>query len=157
MDPSKKEAAPVKGRPSKTISGVSKGKNTTRVKAPTKLPPADDVMWSRVAPAAAWRNCLQHGYAARPAVRERHYPTSGTHLEALCPECGKHLGYLSQRKPERATSEATMAAEFQFYQRHAKAKGYKPGSAYYRFRHNFGRDPDPAWALPAAMAMEAAQ
>ena len=66
------------------------------------------------------------------------------HIQASCPECGCYLGNVKQ-KVEHIMDAATLAQRYIEYRQQALAAGHKPGSAWYRFRHDFGRNPDPAW------------
>jgi hypothetical protein len=101
-------------------------------------------LWKRVAPGAKWRECVTHGAVECPDLKELKYRTEAVHVAAHCPECGCYLGNLKQVR-EEITDPAVLLERFREYRRQARAAGHMDGSAWHRFRHDFGRNPDRAW------------
>jgi hypothetical protein len=119
--------------------------DTTPKRKPKVKPVPDNTdLWQRVAPGARWRDCVTHGPVECPDLSERTYKGGITHIQAGCPSCGCYLGNVKQRV-ESIQDPAALAQRYMEYRRQALAAGHKPGSAWYRFRHDFGRNPDPKW------------
>jgi hypothetical protein len=112
------------------------------------LPADNPALWAKVAPGARWRDCVTHGKVELPDISARHLRT-GSHIAATCPKCGCYLGWLPQKRETTTHTDAELAAIFADYGRQAAAAGHRPGEAYHRFRHDFGREPLPAWSVPA--------
>ena len=147
---------PIKEKPLSANSGVSEQssllsltgsdeKKHTRRRKSKPAPVADNPgLWQRVAPGAKWRECVTHGAIECPDLKELKYRTEAVHIAAHCPECGCYLGNLKQVR-EEITDPAVLLERFREYRRQARAAGHKDGSAWHRFRHDFGRNPDRAW------------
>ena len=102
-------------------------------------------LWAQVAADASWRPCRKHGLAAWPELRERFIGRGRLHLEALCPTCQKHLGFVHRKPRYWAATPAEMERTYRRFVGEAKSSGAKPGQAYVRFKIRFGCEPDPAW------------
>lgn len=105
---------------------------------------ADD-LWAKVSPEAKWQRCREHGEVKRPELSEKTFANGTKHIEAACPLCRRGLGFLAQKK---ATANATVDEKQAAYRRYlaeAKAHGYRPGQAYFRFKADYGHDPEASW------------
>lgn len=136
-----------RGPSEKLTSGLQTADNpTTRVKPDSRPAPVDDSkLWAEVSPAATWRPCKHHGTVARPRVREWRFANGSRHLRLYCPSCQRSLGLAKRTKAFEKAPLETQEAVYRAYLADAKARGWLPGNAYYRFKSRFGRDPDPAW------------
>jgi len=120
-------------------------KKHTRRRKPKAAPVADNPgLWQRVAPGATWKDCITHGKVECPDLKELAYRNGSVHIAAHCPECACYLGNVRQVR-EEITDPAALLERFREYRRQARAAGHKDGSAWHRFRHDFGRNPDRAW------------
>jgi hypothetical protein len=102
--------------------------------------------WARIAQDATWSPCKRHGKVKLPALRWRRFKGAGKHIEALCPACSRHLGFLSRRRLHQVATVQTERSAYRQFQEQARTDGAKPGQAYFRFRARFGHEPDPEWA-----------
>lgn len=123
--------------------------------APRFTPANDDHLWDQVAPEASWRACPHHGPIPRPLLREWRFADGSYHIKLTCPSCLHGLGYAKRTKSYEVASPAKREAVYRQYVEEAEARGWKPGSAYYRFQSRFGCEPDPAWRKAANAGKEA--
>ena len=150
--PQDRKAAHWRERLPQTKAGLTdlSKRDTNTPRKPKREPVADNPsLWGKVEPQAQWRPCVTHGSVNRPTLRERTYRNGTVHLEATCPFCGCYLGNVQQIKPV-ITNTAQLAAWYMVYRCQAMAAGHRVGSAWHRFRHDFGRDPDPSWVVQPA-------
>lgn len=111
-----------------------------------RLGPIDDAhLWAQVSPEATWRPCPHHGPIPRPLLREWRFADGSYHIKLTCPSCLHGLGYAKRTKSFEVAPPAKREAVYRQYVEEAEARGWKPGSAYYRFQSRFGCEPDPAW------------
>lgn len=156
--PIKRKARGANLRPSVKLSSDPKLPGSEKENLAVVNPPApppeirfspinDEHLWAQVAPGATWRPCPHHGEVPRPLLREWQFADGSYHIKINCPSCLHSLGYAKRIKTYEIAPPEVRETVFRAYLADAEARGWKPGSAYYRFKSRFGCEPDPAWRL----------
>lgn len=132
----------------KVLTAARLAKNRNKA-GPT--PPNVEELWAKVdLSTTKWTACKYHGAVTRPEIRALDHLPGRLHLHLLCPECLGFLGFARQLRFFRNDDLETQRATYLRFLDEAKAKGWRPGNAYYRFKTRYGIEPDPDW-YPAWM------